>query len=67
MCYIRCATDPSFPAKVLFTDEASFTWKGIFNTLNSYFWAVEKPHAAQSRFLVNVWAGIVGDHLIGPY
>ncbi|GBN98571.1 hypothetical protein AVEN_39665-1 [Araneus ventricosus] len=25
------------------------------------------PHAYQKRFSVHVWAGIVGDHLIGPY
>ncbi|GBM71854.1 hypothetical protein AVEN_229352-1 [Araneus ventricosus] len=26
-----------------------------------------RPHAYQKRFSVNVWAGIVGDHLIDPY
>ncbi|GBN01663.1 hypothetical protein AVEN_161733-1 [Araneus ventricosus] len=31
----KCATDPIFPAKVFFTDEASFTRKGIFNTHNA--------------------------------
>ncbi|GFV18747.1 uncharacterized protein TNCV_4756341 [Trichonephila clavipes] len=39
---------------------------------NSQSWAAANPHvtrtrAAQDRFLVNVWAGILGDHLIGPY
>ncbi|XP_023226911.1 uncharacterized protein LOC111627544 [Centruroides sculpturatus] len=68
----KCATDPSFPAKVLFTDEASFTRKEILNTHNAHFWMEENPHtiqhrAEQSRFSVNVRAGIVGDHLIGPY
>ncbi|GFT07829.1 uncharacterized protein TNCV_1214221 [Trichonephila clavipes] len=46
--------------------------KGIFNTHNDHIWAVENPHAirrraAQIRFSVNIWAGIMGDHLIGPY
>ncbi|GFW00351.1 uncharacterized protein TNCV_4355481 [Trichonephila clavipes] len=55
-----------------FTDEASFSREGIFNTRNSHSWAAANPHvtrtrAAQDRFLVNVWAGILGDHLIGPY
>ncbi|GFX14995.1 uncharacterized protein TNCV_4897631 [Trichonephila clavipes] len=57
---------------VLFTDEASFSREGIFNTPNSHSWAAANPHvtrtrAAQDRFLVNVWAGILGDHLIEPY
>ncbi|GFT32354.1 transposase-like protein [Trichonephila clavipes] len=46
--------------------------EGIFNTHNSHSWAAANPHvtrtrAAQDRLLVNVWAGILGDHLIGPY
>ncbi|GFU89685.1 transposase-like protein [Trichonephila clavipes] len=67
-------TTPSLTtrASVLFTDEASFSREGIFNTHNSHSWAAANPHvtctrAAQDRFLVNVWAGILGDHLIGPY
>ncbi|GFV24948.1 uncharacterized protein TNCV_884141 [Trichonephila clavipes] len=67
-------TTPSLTtrASVLFTDEASFSREGIFNTHNSHLWAAANPHvtctrAAQDRFLVNVWAGILGDHLIGSY
>ncbi|GFW18760.1 uncharacterized protein TNCV_1370141 [Trichonephila clavipes] len=67
-------TTPSLStrATVLFSDEASFSREGIFNTHNSHSWAAANPHitrtrAAQYRFLVNVWAGILGDHLIGPY
>ncbi|GFW28006.1 transposase-like protein [Trichonephila clavipes] len=61
--------NPFFASSVLFTDEASFSREGIFNTHNSHSWAAANPHvrAAQDRFLVNVWAGILGDHLIGPY
>ncbi|GFX90150.1 uncharacterized protein TNCV_2712711 [Trichonephila clavipes] len=64
--------NPLFAASVLFTDEAPFSREGIFNTHNSHSWAAANPHvtrtrAAQDRFLVNVWAGILGDHLIGPY
>ncbi|GFT55493.1 uncharacterized protein TNCV_4957771 [Trichonephila clavipes] len=64
--------NPFFAASVLFTDEASFSREGIFNTHNSHSWAAVNPHvtrtrAAQDRFLVNEWAGILGDHLIGPY
>ncbi|GFV56427.1 uncharacterized protein TNCV_1709771 [Trichonephila clavipes] len=64
--------NPFFAASVLFTDEASFSREGIFNTHNSHSWAAANAHvtrtrAAQDRFLVNIWAGILGDHLIGPY
>ncbi|GFX36893.1 DUF4817 domain-containing protein [Trichonephila clavipes] len=64
-------TTPSLTS-VLFTDETSFSREGIFNTHNSHSWAAANPHvtrtrAAQDRFLVNVGAGILGDHLIGPY
>ncbi|GFV39704.1 uncharacterized protein TNCV_4330251 [Trichonephila clavipes] len=64
--------NPFFAASVLFTDEASFSREGIFNTHNSHSWAAANPHvtrtrATQDRFLVNVWVGILGDHLIGPY
>ncbi|GFW00350.1 transposase-like protein [Trichonephila clavipes] len=64
--------NPFFAASVLFTDEASFSREGIFNTRNCHSWAAANSHvtrtrAAQDRFLVNVWAGILGDHLIGPY
>ncbi|GFX86293.1 DUF4817 domain-containing protein [Trichonephila clavipes] len=67
-------TTPSLStrASVLFTDGASFSREGTFNTHNSHSWAAANPHvkrtrAEQDRFLVNIWAGILGDHLIGPY
>ncbi|GFU13547.1 transposase-like protein [Trichonephila clavipes] len=64
--------NPFFAASVLFTDETSFSRQGIFNTHNSHSWAAANPHvtrtrAAQDHFLLNVGAGILGDHLIGPY
>lgn len=61
-----------FPSSILFTDEATFTREGIFNHQNWHHWAEENPHNItenkhQHRFSANVWAGIVGNHLIGPY
>ncbi|GFV26146.1 uncharacterized protein TNCV_4887771 [Trichonephila clavipes] len=51
--------------------ETSFSREGIFNTHNSHSWAAANPHVTRTlhrnRFLVNVGAGILGDHLIGPY
>jgi hypothetical protein len=47
-----------------------FTWDGIFNFHNVHMWAHANPHvireARQTTFSINVWAGIVGDQLIGP-
>ncbi|GFT07816.1 uncharacterized protein TNCV_1214101 [Trichonephila clavipes] len=65
-CYLQQRiANPFFEASVLFTDEASFSREGIFNTHNSHSWAAANPHvtrtrAAQDRFLVNVWADILG-------
>ena len=61
-----------FADRILFTDEAFFCREGVFNIHNSHHWQVNNPHVIyphshQHRFSVNVWAGIVGDNLIGPY
>ena len=44
----------------------------IFNSRNSHVWAEENPHEIiqkrnKNRFSVNVWAGVLGNHVIGPY
>lgn len=63
--------DPNFVKKVLFTDEAGFTRRGITNTHNEHVYAVENPHAIkvnhfQHEFKINVWAGIIGNFIVGP-
>lgn len=65
-------TDPQFPSRILFTDEATFSRDGVLNQHNMHLWSVVNPHATRShnhqyRFSVNIWAGIIGDMLIGPY
>lgn len=37
--------------------------------MNKHLWAQVNPHsmAASYRFKVNVWAGLVGDSLVGQY
>lgn len=64
--------NPHFAASVLFTDEANFSRDAIMNFHNNHLWAQENPHATvetrfQHTFSVNVWAGIIGDYLIGPF
>lgn len=68
----RTQVEPDFPAIVLFTDESCFTRDGIYNTRNFHVWSRVNPHASriqgnQHRFSVNLWAGVIGDHLIGPH
>ncbi|XP_076246510.1 uncharacterized protein LOC143186686 [Calliopsis andreniformis] len=58
--------------EILWTDEALFTKEGCFNAHNSHLWSDENPHAirvcdTQVRWSVNVWAGICGTQIIGPY
>lgn len=67
----KCNLNHSFHSSVLFTDEAGFTRDGIINFHNNHLWADENPHGIiqsrhQQRFSINVWAGIIGDYLIGP-
>lgn len=63
--------DDQFLEKILFADESTFSKDGIINLRNSHSWADENPRfkkawKSQWRFSLNVWAGIVGDVIIGP-
>ncbi|KAJ4449838.1 hypothetical protein ANN_01244 [Periplaneta americana] len=64
----QCGVNPNFPVLVLFTDEAR---DGITNFHNQHVGAYENPRATvpshhQVRFSLNMWAGIIGDRLVGP-
>lgn len=57
---------------VLFSDECTFTLHGHANRQNCRYWSRENPHWMREEHTqypekVNVWAGIVGDHIIGPF
>lgn len=61
-----------FLRRILWTDESLFTKEGIFNSHNLHHWATENPRLArvtstQRRFSCNVWAGIIGERIIGPH
>lgn len=65
------AEDEFFTNKILFTDEATFTRRGVFNRKNCHIWADENPnginvHHFQHEFKLNIWFGIIGDYLLGP-
>lgn len=64
--------DNNFANKILWTDECRFTNQGMFNRHNEHYWAnvnpnITRPVRNQHQFSVNVWAGILGRQLIGPY
>jgi hypothetical protein len=64
--------DPNFVNNILFTDESLFSREGTFNCHNYHIWAEENPHAKhvgrfQHRFTINLWAGILGDSIVGPF
>lgn len=71
--YIQeCERNELFPQTILFTDEAKFTNNGLFNRNNSIYWAKENPHLTMERrdqhaFSINVWCGIIGTKILGPY
>jgi len=57
---------------ILFSDEASFTRDGVNNLRNVHTWSHDNPHDTsvtnfQRRFTVNVWCGVLGNKLIGPF
>ncbi|XP_066600036.1 histone-lysine N-methyltransferase SETMAR-like [Prorops nasuta] len=67
----QCRRDSGFPDQILWTDESTFTPNGVFNSKNYVFWAKENPHATrvgafQYKWKINVWAGLIGDRVIGP-
>lgn len=68
------AEDPDFLKRILWTDESKFDKDGISNYHNAHYWApktLRNPNkkrvkGSQRRFSVNVWMGIINNHLIGP-
>ncbi|XP_070518829.1 uncharacterized protein [Cardiocondyla obscurior] len=64
--------DASFPDSILWTDESTFTPNGVINLRNRLYWSDKNPHAIrqgafQYRWSINVWAGLIDNHVIGPY
>jgi hypothetical protein len=63
---------PELFSVILLADEASFTRDGINNSRNLHTWSLENPHRTritnvQGRLSENVWYGLLGDKLIGPF
>lgn len=68
----KVADDENFLNSVLFSDECTFHNNGTVNRHNFHYYSDSNPHQFgiihnQHRWSVNVWGGIIGQHLIGPY
>lgn len=64
--------NPNFLNNVMWSDECKFTNAAMFNRHNERYWSIENPHQFQERrpqirFSLNVWVGLLGDTIIGPY
>lgn len=69
---IKADEDRDFFHKVIWTDEAKFCNDGNVNLHNAHYWSDQNPHWLrqhnhQVRWSVNVWCGILGNRIIGPY
>ena len=69
---LRNIREQSYLGTILWTDEAQFTRDGVTNFHNLHYWCTTNPHCKKEvkshhRFSVNVWMGIIGKQLIGPY
>ena len=63
---------PDFLTKLVFSDEATFYLNGAVNKHNDRLWTDENPYwiretHTQTPQKVNVWCGMVGDNIIGPF
>jgi len=63
---------PELLSVILFSDEASFTRDGVNNLRTVHKWSHDNPNETsvtnfQMRFTVNVWCGVLGNKLIGPF
>ena len=64
--------DPQMLKRILWTDESRFHNNGQVSTQNTRYWSTEQPTWTRTRnnqhvFGINVWCGIIGEILIGPY
>lgn len=70
--FSRWFLDAELSENILWTDESTFNRTGAVNFHNTHSWATENPHNVrphhfQTQFSVNVWAGMIGSHIVGPY
>lgn len=62
----------NYISQVCFSDEAAFSLHGVVNRHNCRYWSDVNPHwmieaHTQHEQKVNVWAGILGNSIVGPF
>jgi hypothetical protein len=67
-----CNANPNLLVNICWTDESTFFLNGRMNHHNIRYYSRINPHwvsetKCQNSPKVNVWAGIFGDHLVGPF
>lgn len=67
----RIVQNPNYLKTICFSDECTFFLNGIVNKQNVRYWCDENPHVfreghTQFPEKLNVWAGILGNHIVGP-
>ncbi|ENN73482.1 hypothetical protein YQE_09907, partial [Dendroctonus ponderosae] len=63
----RIELNPNFLNRVCFSDECSFTNYGAVNRHNMHYWGADIRTGCARPWTINVWCGILGEKLIGPY
>lgn len=71
-CQWAMQQNPNFFPNVLWSDEATFHSNGFVNRHNFHFYSDVNPRHfrevnRQNRWSLNVWGGIFGDRVIGPF
>lgn len=67
----KITDNPNLLKNICFSDESTFFLNGFVNRHNCRYWNNENPHVfrqdhTQYPEKINVWAGILGDEIIGP-
>lgn len=68
----RLTDNPHLLHNLCFSDECTFSVNGLVNRHNCRYWAESDPHVVreyhtQNPQKLNVWCGILGDHIVGPF
>lgn len=67
----RINNNQNYLYNICFSDESSFSLNGEVNRHNCRYWSDTNPHLIRETHTqrpqrLNVWAGILGNHIIGP-
>lgn len=68
---LKINEDPSFLARIVFSDESTFRLDGVVNRHNCRIWGKEPPNdfitQTHSSPKINVWVGLCASRIYGPF